>query len=205
MAGKTDMEFFRADMVACHFEDIFSRLPGLRFAKTQEDRVTKAKEMMEEFLPKWLAPLETILKKFSVIILANPKINNKFQYFKFNLFFIELDLNKFKHIIPIHNFSSGILHKILIIIILCNIPDEKLLIGMICLNLFKSSSIKNKLQTSSPLQYYLFIVSFFCLHYLLVEVLPFFFFQFLCKSFFQWFFLNGWIRHSCVKEEKYIL
>merc|ERR1711936_211223 len=39
------------------------RLPGLRFAKTQEDRVTKAKEMMEEFLPKWLAPLETILKK----------------------------------------------------------------------------------------------------------------------------------------------
>ena len=63
MAGKTDMEFFKADMVACHFEDIFSRLPGLRFAKTQEDRVTKAKEMMEEFLPKWLAPLETILKK----------------------------------------------------------------------------------------------------------------------------------------------
>ena len=35
----------------------------MRFAKTQEDRVTKAKEMMEEFLPKWLAPLETILKK----------------------------------------------------------------------------------------------------------------------------------------------
>merc|ERR1719341_3072966 len=63
MAGKTDMEFFRADMVACHFEDIFSRLPGLRFAKTQEDRVTKAKEMMEDFLPKWLAPLETLLKK----------------------------------------------------------------------------------------------------------------------------------------------
>ena len=29
---------------------------------------------------------------------------------------------------------------------MCNIPDEKLLIGMICLNLFKSSSIKkNKL------------------------------------------------------------
>jgi hypothetical protein len=50
-----------------------------------------------------------------VIILANPKINNKFQYFKFNLFFIELDLNKFKHIIPINNFSSGILHKIIII------------------------------------------------------------------------------------------
>merc|ERR1711936_915733 len=39
MAGKTDMEFFKAD------------------------RVTKAKEMMEEFLPEWLAPLETILKK----------------------------------------------------------------------------------------------------------------------------------------------
>merc|ERR1711994_119013 len=36
MAGKTDMEFFKADMVACHFEDI---------------------------LPKWLAPLETLLKK----------------------------------------------------------------------------------------------------------------------------------------------
>ena len=63
MAGKTDMEFFKADMVACHFEDIFTKLPGLRFAKTQEDRVTKAKEMMEDFLPKWLAPLETLLKK----------------------------------------------------------------------------------------------------------------------------------------------
>ena len=60
MAGKTDMEFFKADMVACHFEDIFTKLPGLRFAKTQEDRVTKAKEMMEDFLPKWLAPLETL-------------------------------------------------------------------------------------------------------------------------------------------------
>merc|ERR1712088_1249863 len=36
MAGKTDMEFFKADMVACHFED---------------------------FLTKWLAPLETLLKK----------------------------------------------------------------------------------------------------------------------------------------------
>merc|ERR1711936_1532470 len=43
--------------------DIFTKLPGLRFAKTQEDRVTKAKEMMEDFLPKWLAPLETLLKK----------------------------------------------------------------------------------------------------------------------------------------------
>merc|ERR1712079_485976 len=63
MAGKTDMEFSKADMVACHFEDIFTKLPGLRFAKTQEDRVTKAKEMMEDFLPKWLAPLETLLKK----------------------------------------------------------------------------------------------------------------------------------------------
>merc|ERR1712109_353728 len=63
MAGNTDMEFFKADMVACHFEDIFTKLPGLRFAKTQEDRVTKAKEMMEDFLPKWLAPLETLLKK----------------------------------------------------------------------------------------------------------------------------------------------
>merc|ERR1711963_455603 len=62
MAGKTDMEFFKADMVACHFEDIFTKLPGLRFAKTQEERVTKAKEMMEDFLPKWLAPLETLLK-----------------------------------------------------------------------------------------------------------------------------------------------
>merc|ERR1712227_103617 len=45
------------------FEDFFTKLPGLRFAKTQEDRVTKAKEMMEDFLPKWLAPLETLLKK----------------------------------------------------------------------------------------------------------------------------------------------
>ena len=63
MAGKTDMEFFKADMVACHFEDIFSPLTEMRFAKTQEDRVTKAKAFMEEFLPKWLAPLETLLKK----------------------------------------------------------------------------------------------------------------------------------------------
>merc|ERR1711963_559360 len=48
MAGKTDMEFFKADMVACHFEDIFTKLPGLRFAKTQEDRVTKDKDNLKE-------------------------------------------------------------------------------------------------------------------------------------------------------------
>merc|ERR1712055_934166 len=29
--------------------------------------------------------------------------------------------------------------------------------------------------------------------------------KFLCKSIFKKLFLNGWIRHSCVKEAKYIL
>ena len=63
MAGKSDMEFFKADMVGCHFEEIWSKLPAMRFASTQEDRVAKAKELMDEFLPKWLTPLETLLKK----------------------------------------------------------------------------------------------------------------------------------------------
>merc|ERR1712012_1535487 len=58
-----DGEEMAQTMAIIHFEDIFTKLPGLRFAKTQEDRVTKAKEMMEDFLPKWLAPLETLLKK----------------------------------------------------------------------------------------------------------------------------------------------
>merc|ERR1711971_1311222 len=40
-----------------------ARKVGMRFAKTQEDRVTKVKAFIEEFLPKWSAPLETLLKK----------------------------------------------------------------------------------------------------------------------------------------------
>ena len=63
MAGKSDMEFFKADMVACHFDEIWSKLPGMRFAATQEDRVAKATEVRDEFLPKWLTPLETLLEK----------------------------------------------------------------------------------------------------------------------------------------------
>ena len=63
MAGKSDMEFFKADMVACHFEEIWSKLPAMRFAATQKERVAKAMEFRDEFLPKWLTPLETLLKK----------------------------------------------------------------------------------------------------------------------------------------------
>ena len=63
LAGKSDMEFAQADMIACHYEDIWTKLPKLRFAKTQEERETLAAEFLNEFMPKWLTPLENTLKK----------------------------------------------------------------------------------------------------------------------------------------------
>jgi len=63
LAGKTDMEFVQADMVACHYEDVWTKLPKMMFAKSQEERETLVKEYLGEFLPKWLDPLEKLLKK----------------------------------------------------------------------------------------------------------------------------------------------
>merc|ERR1711990_1219741 len=61
MAGKSDMEFVQADMIACHYEDIWTKLPKMKFAKTQEEREELAEEFLTEFIPKWLKPLEAIL------------------------------------------------------------------------------------------------------------------------------------------------
>jgi len=63
LGGNTDLEFARADSIACHYEDVWTKLPKMYFAKTQEERETLAKEYITEFLPKWLQPLENILKK----------------------------------------------------------------------------------------------------------------------------------------------
>merc|ERR1712184_234620 len=62
LAGKTDLEFVQADMVACHYEDVWTKLPKMMFAKSQEERETLVKEYLGEFLPKWLEPLEKLLK-----------------------------------------------------------------------------------------------------------------------------------------------
>merc|ERR1711990_419180 len=59
LAGKTDLEFCQADMIACHYEEVWTKLPKMKFAKTQEER----EELLNEFLPKWLQPLENILHK----------------------------------------------------------------------------------------------------------------------------------------------
>ena len=63
LAGKSDMEFVQADMIACHYEDIWTKLPKMKFAKTQEEREELAKDFLTEFLPKWLQPMENILEK----------------------------------------------------------------------------------------------------------------------------------------------
>lgn len=63
LAGKSDMEFAQADMVVTHIEDWWTKLPKLRFERVQADRETGANAFLTEFLPNWLKPLETILKK----------------------------------------------------------------------------------------------------------------------------------------------
>ena len=63
LAGKSDLEFCQADMIACHYEDIWTKLPKMKFAKSQEEREELAKEFLTEFIPKWLKPLEAILAK----------------------------------------------------------------------------------------------------------------------------------------------
>ena len=35
MASKSDVEFLKADMVGCHFEEIWSKLPAMRFSSGQ--------------------------------------------------------------------------------------------------------------------------------------------------------------------------
>jgi len=63
MAGKSDVEFAQADMVACQSEDCWAWWPKMRFCQNQADREKIVKEFFEEFIPKWLAPLEKILQK----------------------------------------------------------------------------------------------------------------------------------------------
>ena len=53
----------QADMVACQSEDCWAWWPKLRFCQVQADREKMCREFFEEFLPKWLAPLEKILQK----------------------------------------------------------------------------------------------------------------------------------------------
>merc|ERR1712008_159202 len=58
--------------VGCHYEEIWTKLPQMMFAggATQpgeenllEKRESMVKEYVGEFLPKWLDPLEKVLKK----------------------------------------------------------------------------------------------------------------------------------------------
>jgi len=72
LAGKTDLEFAQADMVACHYEDIWTQLPKMMFSggatkpgeeNPLEKRAAMVKEYLGEFLPKWLDPLEKLLKQ----------------------------------------------------------------------------------------------------------------------------------------------
>ena len=50
-------------MIACHYEDIWTKLPKMKFAKSQAEREELANEFLNEFMPKWLKPLEQILAK----------------------------------------------------------------------------------------------------------------------------------------------
>merc|ERR1712037_780858 len=63
LAGKTDLEFVQADMVACHYEEVGAKMRKMIFAESQEEREILVKEYLGEFLPKWLEPLEKLLKK----------------------------------------------------------------------------------------------------------------------------------------------
>jgi len=63
LAGNSDLEFCQADMIACHYEDIWTKLPKMKFAKSQEEREELAKDFLNEFIPKFLSPLEAILAK----------------------------------------------------------------------------------------------------------------------------------------------
>merc|ERR1712210_297731 len=53
----------QADMVRCHAEDLWKHWPKLRFEKDQAEREKGANELLKEVLPKFLQPLEDILKK----------------------------------------------------------------------------------------------------------------------------------------------
>merc|ERR1711953_137006 len=66
-AGRTDLEFVQADIVACHYEEIWTMLPKMMFAggatkpgeeNSLDKRETLVKEYLGVFLPKWLEPLE---------------------------------------------------------------------------------------------------------------------------------------------------
>merc|ERR1711936_1547096 len=61
LAGNSDLEFCQADMIACHYEDIWTKLPKMKFAKTQEEREELAKEMNN------LADRKKILDDFPLV------------------------------------------------------------------------------------------------------------------------------------------
>lgn len=63
LAGKSDLEFAQADMIFSHTEDWLAKVDGIWEAETEAARAEKEKAFMDEFLPKWLQPLEALLKK----------------------------------------------------------------------------------------------------------------------------------------------
>merc|ERR1711899_369879 len=46
LAGNSDLEFCQADMIACHYEDIWTKLPKMKFARSQAEREELAKEFL---------------------------------------------------------------------------------------------------------------------------------------------------------------
>ena len=63
LAGADDTEFARADAILEHANDLFPKIGPLRFAKTQEDRVSGAFSFLGDFLPNWLSKAERRLQK----------------------------------------------------------------------------------------------------------------------------------------------
>merc|ERR1712080_485992 len=53
----------QADMIFTHTEDWLRKVDAIWEAETEAARAEKEKAFMDEFLPKWLQPLEALLKK----------------------------------------------------------------------------------------------------------------------------------------------
>jgi len=63
LAGKSDLEFTQADMIACHVEDLIGKWVYGRFPPSEEARIENSRLLLREVLPKWLAQAEALLKK----------------------------------------------------------------------------------------------------------------------------------------------
>ncbi|XP_023345226.1 glutathione S-transferase isoform X2 [Eurytemora carolleeae] len=61
LAGKTDEDFFQADMILEHTNDIWKDMPGLRFA-APDVKQAKAEEFLKTTFPKFLDGAEKMLK-----------------------------------------------------------------------------------------------------------------------------------------------